>query len=55
MRSIVHEILARYLESDQFAFGESSRELWPWERTPVVRPLQQNEFDGGNREPEPQN
>jgi hypothetical protein len=29
MRNIFHEILARYLESDQFAFGASSRELWP--------------------------
>ena len=29
MRSIFHEILARYLDSDQYAFDASPRELWP--------------------------
>ncbi len=29
MRSIFHEILARYLDSDQYAFDTSPRELWP--------------------------
>jgi hypothetical protein len=29
MRSIFHEILARYLGSDQYAFEATSRELWP--------------------------
>ena len=29
MRHIFHEILARYLDSDQFAFDPSPRELWP--------------------------
>ncbi len=29
MRSIFHEILARYLESEQHAFESTSRELWP--------------------------
>ena len=31
MRSIFHEILARYLGSDQYAFESTSRELWPVE------------------------
>ena len=29
MRSIVHEILARYLGTEQHAFDASPRELWP--------------------------
>lgn len=29
MRNIFHEILARYLGSDQYAFESTSRELWP--------------------------
>ena len=29
MRSVFHEILARYLDSDQYAFDASPRELWP--------------------------
>ena len=29
MRHIFHEILARYLTTDQFAFDTSPRELWP--------------------------
>ena len=29
MRNIFHEILARYLDSDQHAFETTSRELWP--------------------------
>jgi hypothetical protein len=29
MRSIFHEILARYLNSEQHAFDASPRELWP--------------------------
>lgn len=29
MRNIVHEILARYLDSDQHAFDTTPRELWP--------------------------
>ena len=37
MRSIFHEILARYLDSDQYAFDASPRELWP-EPTTERRP-----------------
>ena len=33
MRSIFHEILARYLDSDQYAFDASPRELWPEPRS----------------------
>ena len=29
MRHIFHEILARYLATDQFAFDTSPHELWP--------------------------
>jgi hypothetical protein len=29
MRSIFHEILARYLGTEQHAFEATSRELWP--------------------------
>jgi hypothetical protein len=29
MRSIFHDILARYLDSDQYAFDTTPRELWP--------------------------
>jgi hypothetical protein len=29
MRNIFHEILARYLDSEQHAFDASPRELWP--------------------------
>jgi hypothetical protein len=29
MRHVFHEILARYLDSDQPAFEATSRELWP--------------------------
>jgi hypothetical protein len=29
MRHVFHEILARYLATDQFAFETSPRELWP--------------------------
>ena len=29
MRSIVHEVLARYLGTDQYAFDTSPRERWP--------------------------
>jgi hypothetical protein len=36
MRSIFHEILARYLESEQHAFDASPRELWP-EAQPETR------------------
>ena len=32
MRNIFHEILARYLDTDQHAFETTSRELWPSER-----------------------
>ena len=32
MRSIFHEILARYLGSEQHAFDASPRELWPESR-----------------------
>ncbi len=32
MRHVFHEILARYLASDQFAFDTSPRELWPESR-----------------------
>jgi hypothetical protein len=32
MRHIFHEILARYLASDQFAFDASPHELWPQPR-----------------------
>ncbi len=34
MRHIFHEILARYLESEQHAFETSPRELWPESRPP---------------------
>jgi hypothetical protein len=64
MRSIFHEILARYLGSEQHAFDASPRELWPetraetrWQaaaRNPGRAPAQ-----GGQRrayvELEPQN
>jgi hypothetical protein len=33
MRSVFHEILARYLSTDQYAFEATSRELWPEPRT----------------------
>lgn len=36
MRSIFHEILARYLGSEQHAFDASPRELWP-ESQPETR------------------
>jgi hypothetical protein len=36
MRSIFHEILARYLDSDQYAFDASPRELWPEPRAEGV-------------------
>jgi hypothetical protein len=29
MRQIFHEILARYLDGQQYAFDASPRELWP--------------------------
>jgi hypothetical protein len=29
MRHIFHEILARYLDGQQYAFDASPRELWP--------------------------
>lgn len=32
MRNIVHEIVARYLESNQHGFDTTPRELWPSER-----------------------
>ena len=32
MRHIFHEILTRYLESEQHAFDPSPRELWPASR-----------------------
>jgi hypothetical protein len=32
MRNIFHEILARYLDSDQHGFDTTPRELWPSER-----------------------
>lgn len=32
MRPILHEIFARYLNSEQAAFDASPRELWPVER-----------------------
>ena len=37
MRHILHEILQRYLDSDQFAFEASPRELWPSPQ-PASRP-----------------
>jgi hypothetical protein len=37
MRHIFHEILARYLESEQHAFDASPRELWP-EARPTWHP-----------------
>jgi hypothetical protein len=33
MRHIFHDILARYLESEQHAFDASPRELWPEPRS----------------------
>ena len=49
MRNIFHEILARYLESDQFAFGASSRELWP-----EPRPTWHPEVRGNTESPAPE-
>jgi hypothetical protein len=37
MRHIFHEILARYLESEQHAFDIAPRELWP-EASPSWHP-----------------
>jgi hypothetical protein len=34
----VHEILRRFLGSEQFAFGAEARELWPWERRDAHEP-----------------
>ena len=63
MRNIFHEILARYLASDQPTFETSPRELWPeprpsWHpRAPQVtgRPApERGRHDGVYRELEPQ-
>ena len=35
MRSLAHQLLARYLRTDQYAFETTSRELWP---QPTVQP-----------------
>ena len=45
MRSIFHEILARYLDSDQYAFDASPRELWPEPRS-ERRPESPNKAKG---------
>jgi hypothetical protein len=37
MRHVFHQILARYLASDQFAFDTAPRELWP-EARPTWHP-----------------
>jgi len=60
MRHIFHEILARYLDSNQFAFDASPRELWPSEQAaPRPQPAgREPERDGRQRvyrELEPQN
>ena len=49
MRNIFHEILARYLETDQFAFGASSRELLP-----EPRPTWHPEVRGNTESPAPE-
>ncbi|MGH6892533.1 MAG: hypothetical protein ACREEP_09770 [Dongiaceae bacterium] len=46
MRDILREIFDRYLQSEQFSFDASPRELWPTERfTPNGK--------GQSRPPEP--
>ena len=44
MRHIFHEILQRYLDSDQFAFDTTPRELWP---SPPFAPRPANAGNGG--------
>ena len=34
----VHEILRRFLETEQFAFDAGARQIWPWERNGAGRP-----------------
>jgi hypothetical protein len=64
MRSIFHEILARYLDSEQHAFDASPRELWPETRAswhplaqaqPASRPVERSKEQRVYRELEPQN
>ena len=63
MRHILHEILARYLANDQYAFETTSRELWPESHFPPQPQAGGNgsglaERGAGkriNREPESQN
>jgi hypothetical protein len=51
MRSVFHEILARYLAADQYAFETSPRELWP-ETRPSWHP-QAGGSPGGGRSGKP--
>jgi hypothetical protein len=62
MRSIFHEILARYLNSEQHAFDASPRELWPetqasWHplAQAASRPVERSRERRVYRELEPQN
>jgi hypothetical protein len=64
MRSIFHEILARYLDNEQHAFDASPRELWPETRAswhplaqaqPASRPVERSKEQRVYRELEPQN
>jgi hypothetical protein len=64
MRSIFHEILARYLDSEQHAFDASPRELWPETRAswhplaqaqPASRAAERSSQPRVYRELEPQN
>jgi hypothetical protein len=59
MRHIVHDILARYLGSEQHAFEASARELWPQSAARHARPIGEDEPGGGHDvyygELEPQN
>lgn len=63
MRHVFHEILARYLDTDQFAFETTPRELWPSDRFTLGLQANGNSWlarrKGGNgtvlREPESQN
>ena len=64
MRSIFHEILARYLDDEQHAFDASPRELWPEPRAswhpltqgqPASRSVERSKQPRVYRELEPQN
>ena len=52
MRHIFHEILARYLANDQFAFDASPRELWPEPRPTWHPEVRRNSRNSGSPAPE---